>query len=233
MLRLHPAARLLGALLTIAAALLAHSLLGLMPALAVVTMVVAVSGIGASHLRFVCYVTVPILLALVLVWGIFMDASKVPIPHRSGLQYALFCWLRIIICGGTLQFLFIPLLEHPINLKDFLDRTGLRGALGTLIVSSIIFIPETRRRLAQVIDARRAQSRNLSGVRGLRELPTLLMPLVTSLLDSSVKRAEVWAHRGVLDKRHRLGLDVAYYSHGQSAVAAALAAAVCIAGILV
>lgn len=232
MLRLHPVARLFAALLTIAAALFARSFDGLVPAILVVTAGIVMSGVCLNSLRFVGFATMPILLALLLVWGCFIDPGKVPAPHRTGVEYAFFCWLRVVICGGTLQFLFIPLLEHPAHLKDFLDRTGLRGSLGTLIISSVVFIPETRRRLAQVIDARRAQGRKLSGLAGLREVPTLLVPLVASLLDSSVKRAEVWAHRGVLDKQNRLGLEGSYYSLGQGVVALAVALAVCAAGFL-
>lgn len=232
MLRLHPVARLLAVLLTVAAALLARSLDGLAPALLVVTAAVAISGVGTSFLRFAGIATTPILLALLLVWGYFMDPGKLPAPHASGVEYAIFLWLRVVICGGAFQFLFIPLLAHPTNLKDFLDRTGLQGWLGTLIMSSVVFIPEVGRRLTQVIDARRAQGRKLSGLRGLREVPTLLMPLVASLLDSSVKRAEVWAHRGVLNRGNRFGLESAYYSHAQAVAALAVALTVCTAGVL-
>jgi len=162
-----------------------------------------------------------------------MDPNNVPAPHRTGVEYALYCWLRVVACGGALQFLFVPLIDHPAHLKDFLDRTGLRGSVGTLIVSSMVFIPETRRRLAQVVDARRAQGHTLAGLSGLRELPTLLMPLVASLLDSSVKRAEVWAHRGVLEKRANLDLGAASYQSGQGYTALALGLAVCAAAVLI
>lgn len=232
MLRLHPVVRLFAVLLTIAAALLAGSLNGLAAVVLVVTAAVVISGVGTSFLRFVGLATAPILLALWLIWGYFMPPGKVPAPHGTGAEYAVFLWLRVVICGGALQFLFVPLLAHPTHMKDFLDRTGLRGSLGTLIMSSMVFIPETGRRLAQVIDARRAQGRKLSGLRGLRELPTLLMPLVASLLDSSVKRAELWAHRGVLDRRDKLGLESAYYSLAQGVAALAVALGVCAAGVL-
>ena len=232
MLRLHPVARLLAVLLTIAAALLADSLNGLAPALLVVATAVTMSGAGSSFMRFVGLATAPILLALLLVWGYFMGPGKVPAPHGTGVEFAVFLWLRVVICGGALQFMFIPLLSHPTHLKDFLDRTGLHGSLGTLITSSLIFIPETSRRLAQVIDARRAQGHNLSGIKGLREVPMLLTPLVASLLDSSVKRAEVWAHRGVLDNGGRLGLEGSYYSHRQGVAALLIALMTIVAGVL-
>jgi energy-coupling factor transporter transmembrane protein EcfT len=232
MLRLHPVARLLAVLLISAAALLGGSLNGLAPAVIVVIIAVSISGAATSFLRFVGIAAAPILLALCLVWGYFMPPGNVPAPHGTGVQYAIFLWLRVVICGGAFQFLFVPLLAHPAHMKDFLDRTGSRGSLGTLIMSSIVFIPETVRRLRQVIDARRAQGRKLSGLSGLREVPALLMPLVASLLDSSVKRAELWAHRGVLVRQDRLGLEGADYSYGQGLAAIATALGAFTAGVL-
>lgn len=217
-------------MLTIATALLTESLIGLVPSALLVAVAVSFSGVWVSALKFIAFATMPILIALLLVWGVIMDPSDVPAPHRTGFAYALYFWLRVVVCGGALQFLLIPLIEHPANLKDFLDRTGLGGALGTLIISSLVFIPETRRRLAQVIDARRAQGHQVSGLNGLRALPTLLMPVVASLLESSVNRAEVWAHRGVLSRRNKLVIEDTYYSRVQGAVSLTLVLAVVASG---
>jgi len=182
-----------------------------------------------AHLRFVTFISTPLLVALLFIWGVIAAANHVPPPHHSGVDYAVFSWLRIVVCAGALQCLLVPLIEQPSHLKLFLEKSGLAGSLGTLIVASIIFLPEVRRRLRQIIDARRAQGYSLSGLRGIRDLPTLLMPLVSSLLDSATKRAEFWSHRGVLERTQFKGSPYSY-STQPSALALVLTIATCALG---
>lgn len=226
MLLLHPIARLVCALLFVAAIFAAKTLLAISLVYLAVLFVVIASHVGTNHLRFVAFVTLPLLLALVVVWGWVVDPLQIPASHQSGFTYALFTWLRIVACGGALQFLFLPLIESPIQLKQFLERTGLSGSVGTLIVTSIVFLPEVRRRFLRIVDARKVQGNVVSGLRGLRELPTLLMPLVSSLLESATTRAELWSHRGILDRRPQIAFNTVP-SSAQSAMAVALGFAAC------
>ena len=210
MLLLHPIIRLLSALLILIAIFLTSSIVELALVYTPVILLVLVSRVSLNHIRFIAYVTVPMLLALLLVWGWALGSRQVPIPHKSGVEYAFFLWLRIVSWGGVLQFLFVPLARQPFQLKGFLDHTGLSGLLGTLIIASIVFLPEMRRRMGQIIDARRAQGCSVRGLKGLKDLPTLLMPLISSLLDSAAKRAELWSHRGLLTPGRGPSLEVAY-----------------------
>lgn len=210
MLHLHPIIRLLSALLIVVAIFLARSMAGLILVYSFVILLLLVSRVSLNHFRFVAYVTMPILLALVVLWGWVIDSQQVPFSYKTGVNYALFLWLRIVSWGGMLQFLFLPLIEHPSHLKSFLDRTGLRGVFGILIITSIIFLPEMRRRLGQIIDARHAQGNSLRGLKGLKDLPSLLMPLVSSILDSAAKRAELWSHRGILESGRGASREIAY-----------------------
>lgn len=210
MLRLHPVIRLISVLLMVAAVFLSEKITTLLPVYALVLTAVLVSHISANHLRFVFFITTPLLIALLLVWGWLIDASQVSAPHQSGIHYAFFLWLRIVASGGLLQCLFIPLIEQPAYLKIFLERTGSGVALSTLILSSITFLPEIRRRVGRITDARRAQGYSLRGLKGLRELPTLLMPLVSSLLDTAAQRAEFLSHRGILDRGHGTAREIDY-----------------------
>lgn len=214
MLYIHPFSRLSSAILIVLAIFLAKSLAALISVYACVVMLVFLSRIGRSHFRFVAVVSLPLLFSLLFVWGWVIDPHKMPISQQagSGINYALFLWLRIVAWSGVLQFLFVPLVEKPSHLKGFLDCTGLGGLLGTLIIASIIFLPEMHRRVGQIIDARKAQGNPLCGLKGLRDIPTLLMPLLSSLLDSASKRAELWSHRGILVKG-RGSSSVIAYSH--------------------
>jgi energy-coupling factor transporter transmembrane protein EcfT len=225
MLRVQPVVRLLSALMLAASIFGVTSLGRVLAAYIVVLLLVLLTGVTRLHARFVVFVSAPLLLALLVVWGWAASAKQIPLPHMSGIQYAVFCWLRIIAVGGILQTLFIPLIEQPRHLTDFLDRTRLRGAPATLIVASIVFLPEVRRRLDRIVDARKAQGHSLRGIRALVEVPQLLMPLVSSLLDSSSQRAELWSHRGILDA-HGVSTEGWSYSGLQSTVALALSSAV-------
>jgi energy-coupling factor transporter transmembrane protein EcfT len=210
MLSVHPISRLASALLIISAIFLAKTMATLITVYVFVFLTVLAARVTSSHLRFVVIVSTPLLLSLLVVWGWVIVPHQIPLPHKSGVSYAFFLWLRIVAWGGVLQFLFVPLVEKPSHLTDFLDRTGLGGLMGMLIIASIIFLPELRRRLGQILDARNAQGTLLRGLKGLREVPGLLMPLISSLLDSAVKRAELWSHRGILVKGRGASREIAY-----------------------
>lgn len=212
MLRLHSVIRLISVLLIVAAVFLSESITTLLPIYAVVLTAALVSNVSVSHIRFIIFITTPLLIALLVVWGWLIEARQVPLPHQSGIYYAFFLWLRVIACGGLLQCLFIPLIEQPAHLKEFLERIGTGVALSTLILSSITFLPEIRRRVGRITDARRAQGQSLNGLKGLKELPMLLMPLVSSLLDSASQRSELWAHRGILERGHNVNREINFSS---------------------
>lgn len=200
----HPNIRLLSALGFVLAIIAASNLFSLAAVYALVFMSVLATGSFRQHARFVFFVTIPILLALVVVWGFIMPSDQIPKGYLGGLSYATFTWLRIVAFGGVLQALMLPLVNHPLNLKAFLERNGLSGSFGTLILASVIFLPEVQRRLSIIIDARRSQGYTVSGFSGLQQLSQMLMPLVASLLDSASKRAEHWSHRGIFIKQPHL-----------------------------
>lgn len=199
MLCINPIVRLISAMLMVISIYLAKSILVLITVYCYVLFLATLSRYIKKHLKFVFFVTSPIFLALLLVWVMAIDPKLIPIGHDNGIEYSLFLWLRIVSWGGILQFLFLPLVDQPLHLKHFLNRNGVSSLLSMLIIYSIIFLPEMHRRLKQIIDARRAQGYQLNGLTGLRELPAILMPLISSLLDSAIKRSELWSHRNLLE----------------------------------
>jgi energy-coupling factor transporter ATP-binding protein EcfA2 len=162
----------------------------------VLLMAIIAAGVLRPHARFVLLLSTPILLALLLVWCIAVPKAQLPLGYSSGYVYALSTWLKLLITAGALQWLFLPLLEQPRALRRFLHGIHIRGQLLVLLLSTLAFIPEIDRRVRLIIDARRAQGVSPSGFRALLDLPTILMPLIASLLDSANKRAELWTHRG-------------------------------------
>lgn len=212
MLRIHPIIRLLSTALLVVTTFLTRSLIEVIIVYTTILLLVILSRVTLKHLRFVTYVSLPILLSLLILWGWIIDSHQIALSNTSGTEYALFLWMRIISWGGLLQFLFIPLVEEPSHLIDFLKHVGIKGSYGILVIASIVFLPEMRRRLTQIIDARRAQGHSLRGLKAIIELPTILLPLISSLIDSAIKRAEFWSHRGIMESDKSTGVECLYSS---------------------
>jgi energy-coupling factor transporter transmembrane protein EcfT len=193
----HPYSRLLSAMLIAVAAFSTYRLGLIAGVYCVLGVGLCFAGLAQQHLRYVAMVTGPILVAPLVVWGLIAKAA--PVSGVSGVEYALVTWLRISITGGAFQWLVLPLTERPILLRGFLDKLGIKGALATMIITPIIFVPEVRRRFLIIVDARKAQGHRASGLAGLLAIPTMLGPLVASLLDGALARAELWEHRDLLN----------------------------------
>lgn len=220
MIEIHPYARLLSATLIAVAAFSTYRLGIIAGAYCALGAGLFLAGLVRQHLRYVALVTGPILVTLLVVWGLIAKAA--PVSGVSGIEFALVTWLRISITGGAFQWLVLPLTERPILLRGFLDTLGIRGAFATMIISPIIFVPEVRRRFLMIVDARKAQGHRATGFSGLLSIPTMLGPLVASLLDGAIERAELWEHRNLLSADSRT-LPKIGYSLAQSMMALTVA----------
>lgn len=228
MLQLHPFARLTTAALVAATAFLLRQP-GQLAALYVLVAIAAFgAGIGNRHLRFVVTIGLPLLVALLVVWGVINPPRAA--GQLSGIAFALASWLRIIILGGIFQWLMLPLANHPVYLKAFLQRLRLPSSSGALLVAPILFLPEIRRRLGRIVDARRAQGLPSRGFAGAKALPAMITPLVASLLESSLARSELWSHRRLLE-RDLPRVDAQQYPLGHSLAAISVAAATFLAAL--
>jgi hypothetical protein len=215
LLNVHPLARAVSALLFSVAAFSTHRLPVLATIYAWLFIAILWADLVRPHTRFVAFVTAPLLVALLIVWGVILGKS--PVSGMSGYDYAAATWARLVICGGAFQWLILPLVNNPSRLQGFLASLGISRTLGTLIISPIIFLPEVRRRLNMIVDARKAQGHKVSGIAGLLAIPAMLGPLVASLLDGAMARAELWEHRGLLSSEKTI-VQTFDYSIGQSAV---------------
>jgi energy-coupling factor transporter transmembrane protein EcfT len=225
---LHPYARLTTAILAAVTAFLLYRPEHLAALHALVVLAACGAGIGSRHLRFVATVGLPLLVALLIVWGVINPPRAA--GQLSGVAFALASWLRIVILGGVFQWLMLPLANHPVHLKAFLQRLRLPSSSGALLVAPILFLPEIRRRLGRIVDARRAQGLPSRGLAGARALPAMITPLVASLLETSLARSELWSHRRVLE-RDVPSADVERYPLGPSLAATSMAVAVLLAAL--
>lgn len=192
MLTLHPFVRLLAPLALGSTAFWIQKL----PAMTVLYAVVMAGLVGAKlwrqHLLFLLS-TVALLAALLLIWGWAVQPGGI-----EGTQHALRLWLRICIIGGAFQWMFLPLVGAPLHLRMFMDDVRLPRWASLLLMTPVLFLPEIRRRIDRVVEARKAQGFPASGFAGLRALPAMISPLIASLLETSLGRAELWSHRNLL-----------------------------------
>jgi energy-coupling factor transporter transmembrane protein EcfT len=191
-LTIHPIVRLLAPLALGATAFWIEKLLATALVYAVVLGGLLVARLGRKHLLFLLS-TLPLLAALMLIWG-----WAIPPGGSEGVQRALRLWLRICIIGGAFQWMLLPLVGAPLHLRMFMDDVRLPHWASLLLITPVLFLPEVRRRIDRVVEARKAQGLPASGMAGLRALPEMIAPLVASLLETSLGRAELWSHRNLL-----------------------------------
>jgi len=224
MVGVYPIARLGTSLLLLLAVFASRSLASVAFLYAVVLVGVIICGISAAHFRFVTWVTLPFLFSLLVLYGLLIRAAPGGWAS-SGEHYAIYLWLRVAACGAIVQALLVPLMRRPACLKAFLEALGTGPTLGTLVLASVVILPDIRRTLERVQDARRSQGFRTDGLAGLWGLPSLLLPTISSLLVSANKRAELWSHRGIL-LRNR-GLPQFRYKRLQSLAVILVALASC------
>ena len=195
--QIEPVLRLIGVFLLIAAAFINVTILQISVIYFVLLGLLSISNVVKEHAKFVLFFGLPIGCALWIIWGWANTTTST--AGLSGTQYAFRSWVRILICAGSVQFLFLPILAKPVLFKRFVQKLRLPQSISILTLSSVFFLPEIRRRISMIFDARKAQGFKTSGIAGLRSLPVVLMPLVSSLLLSSIQRGQLWSHRNVLD----------------------------------
>ena len=179
------------------------------------------------HLRFLVLVTLPLLVALIIIWGLIIPQ---PASGSGGMAYAFTAWLRILVCGGVIQWLLLPLVEQPAHFRAYLQRLHVPPAVGTLLITPILFLPEVKRRIDRIVDARKAQGLPAVGLAGILALPAMVVPLIASLMETALARAELWTHRGLLNRQTEV-LGELTYAPIESLVVTLVAAAVLVSGV--
>lgn len=188
--------------------------------LAVAFLAVAVlsylGGVADRFLRFIAIVMLPFAIILGSVWVGLMGAPPgVPMgtDRLAALQYITLIILRLAVCSGLFQVLLLSI--TPEELLAALRRLGLSDDFTIMGLSTIALIPELTLRADQVLTARLA--RGLFGRQGLPnrvlQLPYILTPLVSWTLRSALQRAELWEHRGLIEKLRCLPCTATYSVH--------------------
>jgi hypothetical protein len=143
----------------------------------------------------------PVAVLLLVVWGVFVQAppgDPIGADGGGGFQYALVTTLRLAVVGAAVQTVLLAggLDRVPVLLRAW----GIRGAFGIVITGTIALLPETRRRLEQIVTARIARGAlgRRTWWRQIAQVPHVLVPLMAWTLTSGMTRAEQWERRGIL-----------------------------------
>lgn len=200
----HPRARALATVLAIAAALASRSLLLLLIPFALgILPLVLMSRKTGSYLRLISVLGIPVVFALVFVWGVLVAAPPSEPPQTNavgGMLFGLETGARIMIMA-SIAFLGFAAIS-PRERGPVLRGWGLRGDLLGAVLGAFVLVPELGERADQVITARYA--RGLIGrarwYHRLVSLPGILRPLVAWSLRSAMQRAELWEHRRVIQR---------------------------------
>lgn len=209
-----PPARLLSAVVLVAALIVATSLRALAPAAALAAMLsLTIPASRRAHLRFILWIWLPLAVWLMVVWGWIVAAPPGAPLHSDGtggLFYALRIALRLEAMVGVMQAAFLSMSVEQMG-------AGLRSLrvprhIVFVIMSVVALGPELSKRADQVLTARIARGFQVrkSWWRAARNLASTLMPLVAWGFRSATVRADFWAQRRILDSpqlTHRIALN--------------------------
>lgn len=171
--------------------------------------ILVILGVARKHLTFLLFVTVPVAVALCIVWGGVLKSSPgQPIGSSmvDGFRYAGIISFRLALLGGITHACFYTLTYG--ELVAFLRNWRVKGDLLTLIVSSLAVLAEVRLRIDQILVARYV--RGLTGLSVFQRafsLPSTLRPLVANSLRSAKERSDLWERRRLLDRVNHLGVS--------------------------
>ncbi len=218
---LHPGVRIAALALLLGAAFLAQRAIAVCVPYGVILLLLGLAGLLRKHAAFLLFAMTPLFIALFGVWGVVLGHGP---GGEAGFTYALTTGLRVAALGGLFQWFLLPLFARPASLRDFLYRIRAPASFAALLVAPVVFLPEVQRRISRVVDARKAQGRRVRGLAGLVMLPQMLTPVVASLLESAMVRAELWDHRGYLVTAYRPGAKPAPLATSVGVIASAIAA---------
>lgn len=221
---IHPVARLLALIFTVAAAFVTANLAMLSLAIAVMILLLVRVGLQKAFLKFCLAIWLPMTIMLLITWCIPFKGQQEAFRRsgESAFDYAMVVSLRVALVAGCFQlaFLSIPPRLLPITLRHW----GIRGEGMVVALGVIATGPELSMRAEQIVMARRARGL-LGGGRWnrIKETPRLLRPLFVWSIRSAVHRSEAWEQRSLLLRVQAMPTETASFSMPRSAAAILLA----------
>jgi energy-coupling factor transport system permease protein len=172
--------------------------------LAVILIGVAqVAGFLGSVARLAAVVTGPLLVAVVLIQGIFYSGNETPLLAvgpvtfwEEGAYYGLLVFFRVLVVVCAVSITVFS--THPkAMMVAFIDK-GLSPKLAYVFMASLQFVPEMQRRARAIIEAQQARGLDLKANlwRRFQALLAMMIPLLTGALISVETRSLALEARG-------------------------------------
>jgi energy-coupling factor transport system permease protein len=175
------------------------------PALIAVVLlgVAAVAGFVGSVAKLATVTTGPLLVAVVLVQGLFYTGNENPLivlgrvtVYEEGVHYGLLVYFRVlaVVCAVSIAVFS----TYPKTMMvAFIDK-GLSPKLAYVFMASLQFIPDMQRRARAIIEAQQARGLDLEANlwRRFQALLAMLIPLLTGALISAETRSLALEARG-------------------------------------
>src|SRR5918994_1766831 len=175
------------------------------PALIAVTLlgVAAVAGFSGRVVTLAAVITGPLLIAVVLVQGLFYTGNETPLIAlgpvtfwEEGVTYGLLVFFRVLVV--VCAVLIMVFSTHPKKMMvAFIDKS-LSPKLAYVFMASLQFIPDMQRRARAIIEAQQARGLDLEANlwRRFQALLAMLIPLLTGALISVETRSLALEARG-------------------------------------
>ena len=175
------------------------------PALIAVTLlgVAAVAGFLGSVAKLAAVVTGPLLVAVVLIQGIFYPGNETPLLAvgpvtfwEEGAYYGLLVFFRVLVVVCAVSITVFSTYPKAMMVA-FIDK-GLSPKLAYVFMASLQFVPEMQRRARAIIEAQQARGLDLKANlwRRFQALLAMLIPLLTGALISAETRSLALEARG-------------------------------------
>src|SRR5918998_964274 len=175
------------------------------PALIAVALlgVAAVAEFPGRGAKLAAILTLPFLVAVVLVQGIFYPGNETPLLEvgpvtfwEEGVTYGLLVFFRVLVVVCAVLIMVFSTYPKAMMVA-FIDK-GLSPKLAYVFMASLQFVPEMQRRARALIKAQQTPGVDLKGnlLRRFQALFGLIVPLLTGALISVETRSLALEARG-------------------------------------
>lgn len=159
--------------------------------------------VRVAHFRFAVFIWLPLLIALVTVWGVVVGATPGLPLHTAplaGAQFGLHTALRILVLAAIVQVGVLSLAGDEL-VRFAQSLMGWEEAKVALL-GAVALVPEIALRLNQIVAARTARGLvpDNRWRHRVRLLPVLLPPLFAWVLRSALQRGEIWENRDLVSR---------------------------------
>jgi energy-coupling factor transport system permease protein len=175
------------------------------PALIAVALlgVAAVARFPGRVAKLAAVLTVPLLVAVVLIQGLFYPGNETPLAEagpvifwEEGVSYGLLVFFRVLVV--VCAVLIMVFSTYPKAMMVALIDKGLSPKLAYVFMASLQFVPEMQRRARAIIEAQQARGLDLKANlwRRFQALLAMMIPLLAGALISVETRSLALEARG-------------------------------------